>query len=230
MNRPEAANTPDDKPEVPRFRRRLWHGAAQRDWDGPTYYSRPQLKAAPFNNWVVGGYIFLAGLSGASALLAAIATCCGGPRRRGGRRGGAAILPCSRRLLGSALLIYDLHTPKRFYNMLRVAKGTSPMSIGTWILLAFSGLAGFNAGRRVARRDSRPALDAPGFARVAQVPAAAAGAGLATYTASLLSATSTPLWAAAPQALAVRFGSSSIAAGAAALSLGESRPTKPRGR
>jgi protein NrfD len=53
------------------------------------------------------------------------------------------------------------------------------------------------------------------------VPAAAAGAGLSTYTASLLSATSTPFWAAAPQALAVRFGASSVAAGASALRLGE---------
>jgi protein NrfD len=53
------------------------------------------------------------------------------------------------------------------------------------------------------------------------VPAAVAGAGLATYTASLLSATSTPLWAAAPRSLAVRFGASSVAAGAASLSLVE---------
>lgn len=57
--------------------------------------------------------------------------------------------------------------------------------------------------------------------RVTQVPAAVAGAGLSTYTASLLSATSTPLWAAAPREMAVRFGSSSVAAAASALSLGE---------
>ena len=60
-------------------------------------------------------------------------------------------------------------------------------------------------------------------ARITQLPAAIAGAGLSTYTASLLSATSTPFWAGAPESLAVRFGSSSVAAGAAALSLGERR-------
>ncbi len=60
------------------------------------------------------------------------------------------------------------------------------------------------------------------------MPAALAGAGLSTYTAALLSATSTPTWAAAPAALAVRFGSSSIAAGAAALSLGEDAPRMRR--
>ncbi len=48
-----------------------------------------------------------------------------------------------------------------------------------------------------------------------------AGAGLCTYTAALLSATSTPAWAASPAGLAVRFAASSVASGAAALSIGE---------
>ena len=43
-----------------------------------------------------------------------------------------------------------------------------------------------------------------------------------------MSATSTPLWAAAPRELAVRFGSSSIATAAAALALGEKSGTKRR--
>ncbi len=119
------------------------------------------------------------------------------------------------------LLVYDLHTPKRFYNMLRIAKRTSPMSIGTWILMTFSGFAIVSAAAQFLSDR------APGFgwmrwaARVTDVPVAVAGAGLSTYTASLLSATSTPLWAAAPRLLAVRFGASSVAAGAASLSLGE---------
>ena len=102
--------------------------------------------------------------------------------------------------------------------MLRIAKGTSPMSIGTWILMTFSGFSFLGAGLQVL---SGRAGWLRGAARLAQAPAAVAGAGLATYTAALLSSTSTPLWAAAPEAMAVRFGSSSIATGAAALSLGE---------
>jgi formate-dependent nitrite reductase membrane component NrfD len=154
-------------------------------WTGPTYYGRAQLKEAPFDNRVVGGYIFLAGVSGA------------------------------------AMLIYDLHTPKRFYNMLRIAKPTSPMSIGTWILMAFTGCAFTSAGAQFLV-DQKPRWSWPRIiARIAHAPAALAGAGLSTYTASLLASTSTPLWAAAPKALAVRFGSSSVAAGAAALSLFE---------
>jgi hypothetical protein len=58
---------------------------------------------------------------------------------------------------------------------------------------------------------------------MAHVPAAAAGGELATYTAALLSATSTPMWAASPKALAVRFGASSVASAAVALGLGEGR-------
>jgi protein NrfD len=42
------------------------------DWNGETYYRREQVKAAPFNNWLVGGYIFLAGLSGAAMLLSTL--------------------------------------------------------------------------------------------------------------------------------------------------------------
>ena len=114
--------------------------------------------------------------------------------------------------------MWDLHTPKRFYNMLRVAKATSPMSIGTWLLMGFTASAGLTAGAQYLS-DRMPWRRWPrGLARAAQVPAALTGAGLSTYTAALLASTSTPLWAAAPQALTVRFGSSSIAAGAAALS------------
>jgi hypothetical protein len=61
-----------------------------------------------------------------------------------------------------------------------------------------------------------------------QVPAAIAGAFMSIYTASLLSATSTPLWAAAPKSLAVRFASSAVASAAAALGLGERNDRRRR--
>ncbi len=193
------------------------------EWDGTTYYGREQLKPAPFEPWVVGGYIFLAGLSGSASILATLADATGRTELRGMVRRGrylALLAPT----IGSALLVYDLHTPKRFYNMLRVAKSTSPMSIGTWILMSFSGFAGAAALGQVAA-DRWPAQKwLRRSATIAGVPAALAGAGLSTYTASLLSATSTPIWAAAPRSLAVRFGSSSVATGAAALALGEDNP------
>jgi formate-dependent nitrite reductase membrane component NrfD len=51
------------------------------------------------------------------------------------------------------------------------------------------------------------------------VPAAAAGAGMLTYTGALLCATSTPLWSAQSPLLSARFASSGIACGAAALAM-----------
>lgn len=181
------------------------------DWDGRTYYGRQQLKPAPFNKYVVGGYVFLAGLSGKAQLLATLLDLTRGRREAYLVRRGR-LLALLAPTIGSVLLIWDLHTPKRFYNMFRVFKRTSPMSIGTWILTVFSGFSGLTAVADWVRGWR-------GVARVAQIPAAISGAGLGTYTASLLSSTSTPLWAAAPRALAVRFAASSVASAAAALSL-----------
>jgi formate-dependent nitrite reductase membrane component NrfD len=111
--------------------------------------------------------------------------------------------------VGAALLLRDLKTPARWYNMLRIFRRTSPMSLGTYILSAFSLLSG-------------AAAFLPGkAARAAQIPAAAAGAGMSTYTAALLSATSTPLWAAQAESLGPRFAASSMATAAAALTLAE---------
>lgn len=205
---------PQDKPEVPPDT--ADHSQPKREgWDGPTYYGRSQLKASPFNEWIVGGYIFFAGLSGSAMLLSGIAGLVRGARARATVRNGR-YLSLLGPMIGAPLLILDLHTPQRFYNMLRIAKGTSPMSIGTWILMAFSGSAGVSAAGQFFSRFLPFMRYAAG---AAHVPAAGAGAGLATYTATLLSATSTPYWAAAPRALAVRFGASSVAAGASALAL-----------
>ena len=203
-------------------------------WQDETYYGRQQLKPAPFDPWVVGGYIFLAGLSGGSALIGALADV--EELRRPRRRRRDSLKPLSRRArylsllaptIGSVLLIYDLHTPQRFYNMFRVAKSRSPMSIGTWILTAFSLFAGTSGAAQIVG-DLKPRWRwTRGVAAAAQIPAGIAGAGLSTYTAALISATSTPLWAAAPRATAVRFASSSVATAAAALALGErSRRTR----
>jgi formate-dependent nitrite reductase membrane component NrfD len=231
---PDAAAATQDGPEdAPRVPRRATeppsvHGRPnQAGWTGPTYYGRPQLKASPFENPVVGGYIFLAGLSGSASAIAALADI----------RQGSAAAPLVRRgrylallapVLGAPLLIYDLHTPKRFYNMLRVAKHTSPMSIGTWILMGFTGAAGLTAAAQLGTDLWPRARGLNGLARAAQVPAALTGLGLSTYTASLLSATSTPLWAAAPRSLAMRFGASSMASAATALSVTEPDPGRRR--
>lgn len=191
------------------------------EWQGETYYGRNQVKHAPFNNWVVGGYIFLAGLSGGTQILATLADLTRGdsaaPTVRRGR-----YLAMLAPTIGSVMLIWDLHTPARFYNMFRIFRATSPMSIGTYVLTTFTGFAGLTAAAQFVgdRSGGKVGRLARRTAGVAQVPAAVAGMGLATYTAALLSATSTPLWAAAPKSLAARYASASLAAAAGALFLG----------
>jgi formate-dependent nitrite reductase membrane component NrfD len=191
-------------------------------WDGQTYYGRPQLKPAPFNNALVGSYVFLAGLSGAAQVLTTALNCAAirgtEPIVRRGR-----LLSLLAPTVGSLCLILDLHTPKRFYNMLRLVKTTSPMSLGSWALVAFGGASAVTAAPLLVPADRRGfgVSWLRGLARMAQIPAALAGGVLATYTASLFSATSAPLWAAGSKGLAVRFAAASIASAASALHLGE---------
>jgi protein NrfD len=181
-----------------------------------TYYGQPQLKPSHYG-FRVALYMFIAGLSGAAQLIATAADLAGADRHRNLVRRGRyfSLLAVG---LGPPLLIWDLHTPQRFYNMLRIFRRTSPMSIGTYVLSGFALSSISTAGTQLLS-DRRDSVGWRRVARATQIPAAVAGAGMTTYTAALLSATSTPLWASAPRALAIQFAGSSIAAGAAALSL-----------
>ena len=52
-------------------------------------------------------------------------------------------------VVGAALLIIDLHTPTRFYNMLRIFRPTSPMSIGSYVLTSFGALSALLAAAQL---------------------------------------------------------------------------------
>ena len=120
------------------------HGGSDGAYRGPTYYGQPQLKPSPFG-WKVSLYIYLAGLAGSSQLLATLGDLLGGYRARGMVRRGR-YLSLLGVVFGPLLLIIDLHTPQRFYNMLRIFKPTSPMSIGSYLLTAFGVFSGLTAG------------------------------------------------------------------------------------
>src|SRR6478736_4599203 len=101
------------------------------------YYGIPLLKQHPWT-WEIPLYFFVGGAAGAAAVVGAIAHYTGADRKlvRDARwiaAAGAVISP--------ALLVSDLGRPERFLNMLRVFKLRSPMSVGVWTLLAFSGAA-----------------------------------------------------------------------------------------
>src|SRR6185312_7757325 len=106
--------------------------------------------------------------------------------------------------ISPVLLILDLGRPKRFHHMLRVFKVSSPLSVGTWILLAFGLTSGVQAARQAAednfilRRESwlgRLARLLP--SKPVSLAQALLGMGLGGYTGILLAATAIPLWATA---------------------------------
>ena len=129
-------------------------------------------------------------------------------------------------------LVHDLGKPSRFVNMLRVAKPTSPMSVGTWILTAYGPLAGLAA---------RPSWSAASLPRPLRLPArllaasgrpAGLGAGLvapavASYTAVLLADTATPAWHEAYRELPFVFVGSAAAASGGLGMIGSPRCTRP---
>jgi formate-dependent nitrite reductase membrane component NrfD len=171
-------------------------------YSGQSYYGRPAVKASPYG-WKVALYTVLGGLAGAAQVIATLADLAAPRRNRSLVKAGRLIAAFNGVVAGPALLIADLHTPQRWYNMLRIFRRTSPMSIGSYVLSAFGGFSALSL--------------VPKIDRVAQVPAAIAGAGMASYTPALLATTATPLWSAAPRTLGGEFATAAFASGAAAL-------------
>ncbi|MFC0032147.1 NrfD/PsrC family molybdoenzyme membrane anchor subunit [Micromonospora chaiyaphumensis] len=180
-----------------------------------SYYGRPILKA-PVWKWDIAAYLFSGGLAAGSSLLAAGGQLTGRPAlRRAGRVTSLAAVSAS-----TFFLIHDLGKPARFHHMLRVAKLTSPMSMGTWILSAFGPAAGVAAVAETAprlpehgllglgRKLLPPAGNAAGLLAAVTAPA------LATYTGVLLADTAVPSWHEAYPELPVIFAGSALASGA----------------
>jgi hypothetical protein len=193
--------------------------------DFRSYYGRPIVRPAPWTH-DIAAYLFTGGLAAGSALLAAGGQATGRPRlRRAGRVAALGAVAAS-----GYFLVADLGRPERFHHMLRVAKPTSPMSVGTWIFTAFSAAAGVAAVAeaaplvpgRLARRVLPPVGSAAGLAAGAIAPA------LATYTAVLLANTATPSWHAAYPELPFVFAGSALASGAGVGLIAEPGPPARR--
>jgi formate-dependent nitrite reductase membrane component NrfD len=184
-----------------------------------SYYGRPVVKPPPWGD-PIGAYLFLGGVAGGSALLGL-----------GGQLTGRPTLCRNSRLaaltsvgIGAAALVADLGRPERFLNMLRTIKPTSPMSLGSWILAAFSAGVGISAASEIDRltgsrlplgplRKMLHAMEGP-----AGVEAALFATPLSAYTAVLLSDTANPTWNAAREDLPFVFvGSASLAAAGLAM-------------
>lgn len=181
-----------------------------------SYYGRPIIKE-PTWEADIPAYLFLGGLMAGSSLLGAGADLTGRPALRK-----LARLTAATALTGSfAALVHDLGKPSRFHHMLRVAKPTSPMSVGTWILTVYGPLAGLAAASEFAGALPLPRwarLALRGSGRPAGLLAAAVAPAVASYTSVLVADTAVPSWHEAYRELPFVFvGSAAAAAGGVGL-------------
>ncbi|MER6037608.1 NrfD/PsrC family molybdoenzyme membrane anchor subunit [Streptomyces sp. NPDC001835] len=189
------------------------------DAEFSSYYGKPVLNKPTWKALDIAGYLYLGGLAGASSLLAAGSALSGRPGlARPAKLGAAGAIS-----LSLVALVHDLGRPARFLNMLRVFKPTSPMSVGSWLLVGYAPLTVAAAAADVAGR-YRLAGSA------ATAGAAVLGPAVATYTAVLLSDTAVPSWHEGHRQLPYVFaGSAATAASGLALAaapVGEAGPAR----
>jgi protein NrfD len=165
---------------------------------------------APHWGWFIALYFFFGGLAGGSYFLAALIDLFG---RREDRPlahiGYYVAFPCV--ALSGLLLTVDLGKPMRFWHMLiesntyrPMFKYWSPMSIGSWMLLAFGffALASFLGALAEDGRIPWPAFRklrapaAPGL--VVGLLGGITGFYVASYTGVLLGVTNRPIWSDTP--------------------------------
>jgi hypothetical protein len=172
-----------------------------------SYYGRPILKE-PVWKPEIPFYFFFGGLAGASSVLHGVARVLGQHRlARTSLYVGAVADAAS-----PALLISDLGRPGRFLNMMRVFKVTSPMSVGSWVLLVSGGAS-----------NTAAVLELLGVLKpikvLGEVVSFVAGPPLATYTGTLIANTAIPVWHEAREELPWLFGFSATASAGAAAAL-----------
>jgi Polysulphide reductase, NrfD len=176
-----------------------------------SYYDRPVLKEPVWKLWIPA-YFFSGGLAAGSSLLAEAAAW-SGDQALARRARVSALAAIS---AGTVCLVADLGRPERFHHMLRVARVTSPMNVGSWLLTVYGPAVGVAAlGERVGLRSA---------ARVASVAAAGLAPAVATYTGVLVADTAIPVWHDAYRELPFVF-----AGGAAASAGALGVLTSPRG-
>ena len=173
----------------------------------PTYHGQPVIKE-PVWTWEIPTYFFTGGLAGAPAVLSAAARASGNEKlaRTSLYLGAAADL------VSPVLLVSDLGRPERFHHMFRVVKVTSPMNLGSWVLLVSGGASTTAAVLQLLGR-WKPVRIA------ASIVSALAGPPLATYTGVLIADTAVPVWHDGRHELPWIFGASAAASAGAAASI-----------
>jgi formate-dependent nitrite reductase membrane component NrfD len=177
-----------------------------REGDPPPVVQGPMMKP-PVWTWEVPLYFWLGGIASGSSFVALACDLAGDHRSARVSRmvSLAAVAP------SPVLLIMDLGRPMRFLNMMRVFKPRSPMNMGAWCLLGFSGLTTGAVAADLLGRERT--------ARIAGGANAVLGGYLGSYTGVLLASTAVPLWARSRLFLGPIFVATAAATGAAACRL-----------
>src|SRR5229473_1525769 len=179
------------------------------------YYGIPLLKQ-PSWTWEIPLYFFVGGAAGAAAVVGAIADYTGADRKL---VRDARWIAAAGALISPALLISDLGRPERFLNMMRVFKPKSPMSVGVWTLLGFSGGAAAAAFAGFMRERYGPSLPLRVLENAGQAVSLAFGLPFSNYTGVLIGATAIPVWNESINELPIHFGMSGLSSAVGMLEL-----------
>src|SRR3954451_24727670 len=147
-----------------------------------SYYDRPILKE-PVWQPEIPFYFFTGGVAGGCSVLHGIARLTGQERLAKTALYVGAVAD----VVSPGLLVSDLGRPERFLNMLRVFKVTSPMSVGSWVLVVSSGASSTAAALELLGR-------LPRLKVLAELASFVTGPPLATYTGALLANSAIPVW------------------------------------
>ena len=167
----------------------------------------PGMLKAPVWTWEVPLYFWTGGIASGSAFVALACDLAGDHRSARIAR----LVSLGALAPSPPLLILDLGRPERFYNMLRVFKTRSPMSMGAWALTLFGNLIAGAVGADLLGRERT--------ARALGGATAIVGGYLGSYTGVLLASTAVPLWARSRLFLGPIFVCTATATGAAATHL-----------
>lgn len=181
--------------------------AARRARTGELGHVEGPVMRPPVWTWEVPLYFWFGGIAAGSSFVALACDLAGDERSaQVARKVALAALGPS-----PVLLILDLGRPERFYNMLRIFKPRSPMSMGAWALTVFGNLGAAAVGADLLGRRK--------LARSLGAANAVVGGYLGSYTGVLLASTAVPVWARSRLFLGPIFVSTATATGAAACRL-----------
>ena len=183
---------------------------------GETYYDIPTLNKSRYQ-WKTSLAFFFHGIGGGAQILSTLADLLGGESsRRFVRAGRYTALGAN--VSGTVLLVSALHTKQRWFNMLRLFKKTSPMSIGIWAITPFGILSGLAAIAQFAESGGTRNTGRT-MGRFFGIPAALLGTVVIAYMGTEQEETNMPLWASAWPLMAPLYAAAGISGGAAALTL-----------